>query len=159
MEDCCWACVRDQLIQPYMQASLGGTTSLQLWRKGFCEAQTSCCCLEAELNICAKIQAELSTHLDTALSGMSWTLRSNSCTSDTGITSPSESGREERISTRATLRWEMSCSVPRVAWAAAPMQVWNSDRLWSAFLLVGVKVMLSGGVEDQNPKAAGWLEK
>ena len=40
MEDCCWACARDQLIWPYRQASLGGTTFLRLWRKGNCEAQT-----------------------------------------------------------------------------------------------------------------------
>ena len=29
-----WACTRDQLIQPYRHASLGGITSLRLWRKG-----------------------------------------------------------------------------------------------------------------------------
>ena len=34
MEDCCWSCARDQLIQPYRWASLGGITSLRLWRKG-----------------------------------------------------------------------------------------------------------------------------
>ena len=96
---------------------------------------------------------------DTALSRMSWFLISNSCTSDTGITPLSKLGREEIVSTRSTLRWEMSCSVSRVAWAAAPMPVWNSDRLGSAFLLAGVKEMLSGSVEDWGPKASGWLQK
>ena len=66
LEDCCWACDRDQLISPYRQASLGGTTSLRPWSKGNCEAQTSQCCLEAELNTCVKIQAEFPTHLDAA---------------------------------------------------------------------------------------------
>ena len=160
MEDCCWACPRDQLIQPYRQASLGGITSLRLWRKGNCKAQTtSWHCLETELNTCTKIQAEFPTHLEMALSKMSWTLRSNSCTSNTGIMPPSELGREERVSTRATLRQEMSCSVLRVAWAAAPTPVWKSDRDSSAFLLAEVKVLLSGVVEDWNMKAAGWLEK
>ena len=159
MEGCCWASARDQFIQPYRQASPGGTTSLRLWRKGNCEAQTSWCCLEAELNICPKIWVELATHLDTALCIMSWILISNSCTLDTGITSPSELGREEIGSTRPTLRWEMSCFMTRVAWAAALMPVWKSDRLSSASLLAGVMVMWSGGVEDRNPKAAGWLEK
>ena len=84
---------------------------------------------------------------------------SKSQTSNTGITPPSESGREERVSRRATLRWEMSCSVSRVAWAAAPTPVCKSHRDLSAFLLAEAKVMLSGGVEDLNPKAAGWLEK
>ena len=37
MEDCCWACARDQFILPYSQASLWGTTSLRLWRKRNCE--------------------------------------------------------------------------------------------------------------------------
>ena len=123
MEDCCWACARDQLIQPYWQASLGATTSLRLWRKGNCETLTSWHCLETELNTSAKIQAEFPTCLDTSLSKMSWTLRSNSCTSDAGIMPPSESGTEERVLTRTTLRQEMSCSVSRVAWAAAPMPV------------------------------------
>ena len=68
MEDCCWACTRDRLIWPYRQASLGGITSLRLWRKGNCEAQTSWCCLETELNTCAKVWAEFPSHLDTALS-------------------------------------------------------------------------------------------
>ena len=40
---------RDQLIWPYKQASLVGTESLILWRKGDCEAQTSWCSLEAEV--------------------------------------------------------------------------------------------------------------
>ena len=62
---------------------------------------------------------------------MSWTLISYSHTSDTGITPPSQSGREEIASTRATLSWEMRYFVSRVAWAAVPMPVWNSDRLWS----------------------------
>ena len=53
----------------------------------------------------------------------------------------------------------MSCSASRVARAAAPMPVWNFERLWSAFLLSGFKVMFSGGVEDQNPNAAGLLQK
>ena len=39
------------------------------------------------------------------------------------------------------------------------MPVWNYEMHWSTFLLVVVKVILSGGVEDQNPKAAGWVEK
>ena len=73
MENCCWVCGRDQFIWPYSQASLGGTTSLRLWRKGNCEAQTSWHCLEAELKTCTKIQAELPNQLDTALSRMSWT--------------------------------------------------------------------------------------
>ena len=159
LEDCCWACARDQLIWPYRQASLGGIISLRLWRKGNCEAQTSQCCLETELNTCNKIWVELPTHLKTALSKMLWTLRSNSCTSDTGIMPPSELGREERVSRRATLSWDMSCLVSRVAWAAAPTPVWKSDRDWSAFLLAEVKVMLSSGVNDWNPKAAEWLGK
>ena len=99
------------------------------------------------------------TCLDTTLSRMSWTLRSNSHSLDTGITPPSESGRGERVSTSEILRWEMSYSMSRVAWAAAPMPVWNSDRLWSAFLLAEVKVMLFASVEDWNPKAVGGLEK
>ena len=36
-----WTCAKDQLIQPYRQALLGGFTSLKLGRKGNCEAQTS----------------------------------------------------------------------------------------------------------------------
>ena len=43
---------------------------LETVKKGNCEAQTSQHCLEAELNTCAKIQAEFPTHLDTALSRM-----------------------------------------------------------------------------------------
>ena len=95
MEYCCWVCARDplnQLIWPYRQASLGGTTSLRLWRKGNCEAQTLWCCLKAELNTCAQIWAEFPPCLDTALSRMSWTLRSISCTSDGGITPIGEYG-------------------------------------------------------------------
>ena len=122
-----WACARDKLIWPYRQASLGGIILLRLWRKGNCEAQNSQCCLETELNRCAKICAEFPTCLETALSKMPWIRRSNSCTSDTGITSPSASGSEERVSTRATWRWEMSCSVSRVAWAVAPIPVWKSE--------------------------------
>ena len=150
---------RDQFIQPHRQASQEGTTSFRLWTKGNCEAQTSWHCLEAEVNTCAKIWLELPPWMDTALSRMSWTLITNLHISDTGVTPPSKSGREEIGSTRASLTWEMSYSMSRVAWAAAPMPVWNSDWLWSAFLLAGVKVISSGGVEDQNPKAAGWLEK
>ena len=41
MEDCCWACARDQFVQPCRQASLGGTTSLRPWRKVNSEVQTS----------------------------------------------------------------------------------------------------------------------
>ena len=130
-EDWWCACARDQLIWPYRQASLGGITSLRLWRKGNCEAHTSWCCLETELNRYAKMQAEFPTHLETVLFKMSWTLRSNSHTSDTGITPPSASGSKERVSTRTTLRWEMSCSVSRVAWAVAPTPVWKSERLIS----------------------------
>ena len=159
IEDCCWACARDQLIWPYRQASLGGISSLRLWRKENYEAHTSWHCLETKLHTCAKIQVELPTHLETALSEMSWSLRSNSCTSDTGIMPPSELGREDRVSRRATLRWEMSCSVLWVTWAATLTPICKSDRDWSAFLLAEVKVMLSGGVDDWNPKAAGWLEK
>ena len=122
-----WACARDQLIWPYRQASLGGITSLRLWRKGNCEAQTSWHCLETELNRYAKMQAKFPTCLETALSKMSWILRSNPHTSDTGITLPSALGSEERISTRATQRWEMSCSISRVACAAAPTPVWKSE--------------------------------
>ena len=47
----------------------------------------------------------------------------------------------------------------KMAWAAAPTPVYKSDRDWSAFLLAEVKMMLPGGVNDQNLKAAGWLEK
>ena len=158
MKDCCWACARHHFILLYRQASLGRTISLQQWRKGNCDTQTSQCCLEAELGRCAKMWAELPAHLDTALSKMLWTLLSNSHTSETGTTPPSESGRR-KIVTRATPRQEMCYSMLRVAWTAAPMPVWNSDRLWLAFLMAGVKVMLSAGVEDKNPKAAGWLKK
>ena len=56
------------------------------------------------INTCAKMSAEFPTHFKTALSKMLWTLRSNSTTSDTGIMPPSELGREERVSTMATLR-------------------------------------------------------
>ena len=77
------------------------------------------------------MQAEFSTCLETALSKMSWTLRSNSHTLDTGITPPSASDSKERVSTRATLRWEMSCSMSRIACAAAPTPVWKSERLIS----------------------------
>ena len=84
---------------------------------------------------------------------------SNSHTLDTGIMPPSELGREERVSRRVTLRREASCSVSRVAWAAAPKPVCKSDRDWSAFLFAEVNVMLSGEVSDWNPKATGWLEK
>ena len=73
IEDSCWACDRDQLIQPYRQASLGEVTSLRLLRKGNCEAQTSWHCLETELSTCAKIWAEFPTYLETALSKMVWT--------------------------------------------------------------------------------------
>ena len=159
MKDCCWACARDQFIWPNRQASLGVTTSLRLWRKGHCEAQISQHCLKAELNTCAKIQAEFPTSLDTSLTSISWTLIRKWHSLDTVISPPSESGREEIVSTRATMRWEISYSVLRVAWAAAPMPVSKSDRLWSAFLLAEVKVILSGGVEDQDPKSVWWLEK
>ena len=57
--------------QPQRQPSLEGTVSLRLWRKGNCEAQTSWCCLEAELETCAKVQAMVPTHLDMAMSRMS----------------------------------------------------------------------------------------
>ena len=53
----------------------------------------------------------------------------------------------------------MSYFVSRVACAAAPTPAWKYDRDWSAFLLAEFKVVLSGGVEAQNPKAAEWLEK
>ena len=58
MEDSCWIYTRAQLIWPYRQASLGGITSLRLWRKGNHETQTSWCSLEAELNTCTKIWAD-----------------------------------------------------------------------------------------------------
>ena len=154
IEDCCWACARHQLIWPYRQASLGGITSLRLWRKGNCEAQTSQHYLETELNTYTKIWAEFPTHLETALSKMLSNLRSNSHTSDTGIMLLSELSSEERVSRRATLRWEMSCSVSRVVWTTVPTPVCKSDTDWSAFLLED-KVMLSSGVDDQNLKAAG----
>ena len=73
--------------------------------------------------------AEFPTHLETALSKMPWIWRSNSHPSHTGITSPSAFGREERVSTRATWRQEISCSVSRVACAVAPRPVWKSERL------------------------------
>ena len=38
MEDCYWPCTTDQFIWPQRQASLGGTMSLRLWRKGNCKA-------------------------------------------------------------------------------------------------------------------------
>ena len=98
------------------------------------------------------MQAKFPTHLETAL-------RSNSHTSDTGITPPSALGSEERVWTMATHGWEMSCSMSKVACAAAPIPVWKSERDWSTFLLAEFKVMLSEGVEAQNPKDAGWLEK
>ena len=79
MEDCCKACARDQFIESNRQTSLEGTTYLRLIRKGNCEVQTSWCCLDTELNTCAKIKAEFRTHMDTALSRMSWTLISKSC--------------------------------------------------------------------------------
>ena len=75
VEDCCWACTRDQLIWPFRQVSLGGMTSLRLWGKENCEVKTSWHCLETELSTCAKIWAEFPTCLDTALSRMSWTSR------------------------------------------------------------------------------------
>ena len=79
-------------------------------------------------------------------------LKNNSHTSDTGIMPPSELGREERVLTRVTLRWEMNCSGSRLAWAAAPTPACKSDRDWLAFLLAEVKVMQSGGVKDWNLK-------
>ena len=112
MEDCCWACARHHFIWPYRQASLEeGTTSLTPWRQGNCEAQTLQCCLEAELKTSTKIWVKLLTHLDRALSRMSWTSICNPYTLDTGITTPSESGREEIVSTRATWgeQWATLC--------------------------------------------------
>ena len=88
MEGCYCACATDHFIWPYRQGSLGGTTSLRPSRKGNCEAQTSWHCLEAELKTWTKVQAELLSHLDTALV-------SNSHTSEAGVTPSSESGREE----------------------------------------------------------------
>ena len=99
------------------------------------------------------------TRLGNSIVQMLWTLKSRSGTSDTVITPPSELGSEESVSRRATLRKEMSCLVSGVAWGAAPTPVCKSDRDWSAFLLAEVKAMLSGGVDNWNPKAAGWLEK
>ena len=98
-------------------------------------------------------------NLDMALSRMSWILVKNSCTSEIESTPASESCTEEMESTCATLLWEMSCSIFRMVWAAILLPVVNSERLWSAFLLAGFKVMLSGTVEGQNPNAARWTEK
>ena len=39
-EYCCWVFAKDQLKQPWRQASLGGTVSWTLWRKENCEART-----------------------------------------------------------------------------------------------------------------------
>ena len=66
-------------------------------------SQTSQCCLETELNKCARIHAEFPTHLETAWSKMPWIQRSNPHTSDTGVTSPSASGSEERVSNQGNL--------------------------------------------------------
>ena len=71
--------------------------SLKLWRKVNGKAKTSRWCLEAELKRYAKIWAILPTCLDTALSRMSWIFVSNSCTSDTRITPPSECCTEATI--------------------------------------------------------------
>ena len=63
------------------------------------------------------------------------------------------------VSMRPVLVWEVSCSIARVAWAATPMTVWKSERLWSVYLLAGFKVMLFHHEEASNPNTAGWLEK
>ena len=78
-----------------------------------------------------RIWAVLPTHLNTALSRMSQILVRNSCTSETGITSQSEPCREVIVSTNALLLREISCSVPKVAWAAALMLVRKLGRLIS----------------------------
>ena len=147
------------MCQQHRQASVGGITSLYCEGKGTEKPRLHNTAWKQELNTCTKIWADFPTHLETALSKMPWTLRSNSHTSDTGITPPSELCREERVLIRATLRWEMNCSVSRVAWEAVPTPVCKSERDWSAFLLADFKVMLPGGVEDLNPNAAGCLDK
>ena len=105
-----------------------------------------------------EIWAVLPHHLDTVLSRMLWMLASNLCTSDAASTLPSEPFRGVTVSTRATLVWDIRCSVSKVAWAAALMLVWKSERL-SVFLLAGFRVMLLGGEEARNPNAVGCLKK
>ena len=89
---------------------------------------------------------------------MSWILMSNSHTSEVEITLQNLLERKQYQQVQlwcekwAALYWEWHEQ-------QTPMPVWNSERLWSAFILTGVKVMLSDCVKDQNPKAAGWLEK
>ena len=71
-EGCCWDYARDQLMWPWRHPSLGGTESLKMQRKGYCEAQTSWCCPEAELQRDAKIWAVFQSYLDIALCRISW---------------------------------------------------------------------------------------
>ena len=127
--DCYWACTRDQLIWPFRQVSLGGITSLKLWRKGNCEAQTSWCCLETELNTCAKIQAEFPTHLETALSQNVMNVEKQITHLRYRDNASLRIRYRKEYQPGQLLRWEMSCSVSRVAWAAAPTPVWKSERL------------------------------
>ena len=84
---------------------------------------------------------------------MSWTLRSNLHTLDTVITPPSESSREERVSTRATLQWEMSCFMLRGAWAATLMPVWNSDQP-SCWQKLGDAIWWCRGPESKGCRVA-----
>ena len=105
------------------------------------------------------MHAEFPTCLETALSKISWIWRSNSHTSDTGITPPKPKVVRKEYQQGQPRGKEMSCSMSRVACTVAPTPVWKSVRDWSAFLLAEFKEIISGGIEAKNPKAAGWLEK
>ena len=59
----------------------------------------------------------------------------NSCTFETGVTFPSESCREAKVSSIWVLIRGINCSVSTVAWAAVPVPVWKSEILIS--VLVG----------------------
>ena len=73
--------------------------------------------------ICKNIGC-ITTHLDKALSRMSSSLTSNSCTSWKGNTCPSKPCGEAIVSTRTVLVHEICCSVSKIAWLTAPVPVW-----------------------------------
>ena len=104
------------------------------------------------------MQAALPTYLDNSFVKNVMNLN-KSCIYDTGKTIPSESCKEVIGSTITVLIWTQSYPMCKVAWTAAWMPGWISERLQSVLLLGTFNAMISGIVAVQNPNAAGWLNK
>ena len=102
-----WELLMSQCQEPRIELLL-------LWRKGNWETQTSWWCLETDLKTLAKIWPLLPTHLDKALSRISWMIVSSSCPSEAAITPPPELCTETNVSITAVLVWEFSCSMVKV---------------------------------------------